>query len=177
MAARKAGQSAGTITAPVHLGDSMQLRYDNSELDAQGYITLDTGEKLPGRSDTVRFQIPLSLARRTEFFDNLMIDLSGAIERGDDATRVLDSNGIADGPERQTMETVIADMQALHDDNRNHVWAYYLRNMTRPAVIAEEKVDAIIGNPPWLTYKDSADIIREELEIAEQSALSDLGRQ
>ena len=44
MAARAAGQSAGTITAPVHLGDSMQLRYDNSELDAQGYITLDTGE-------------------------------------------------------------------------------------------------------------------------------------
>ena len=62
MAARFAGQSAGTITAPVHLGDSMQLRYDNSQLDAQGYITLDTGEKLPGHNDDVRFQIPLSLA-------------------------------------------------------------------------------------------------------------------
>ena len=35
--------------------------------------------------------------------------------------------------------------------------------MIRPAVIAEDKVDRIIGNPPWLTYNQSADIIREEL--------------
>ena len=35
--------------------------------------------------------------------------------------------------------------------------------MIRPAVIAEEKVDRIIGNPPWLTYGQSADIIRQEL--------------
>ena len=92
-----------------------------------------------------------------------MIDLSDAIERGDDAHRVLDNFGIAGGPERQTMERVIADMRALHHENRNHVWAYYLRNMTRPMVISEGKVDAIIGNPPWLTYNQSADIIREEL--------------
>ena len=37
MAARKAGY-ADAITAPVYLGDSMQLRYDNRMLDAQGYI-------------------------------------------------------------------------------------------------------------------------------------------
>ena len=163
MAARAAGQAAETITAPVHLGDSMQLRYDNSELDGQGYITLDTGETLPGESGTVRFQIPLSLARQTEKFDNLMIDLSDAIERGDDASRVLDGHGVTAPAERQPIEAAVANMQALHQANRNHVWAYYLRNMTRPMVIAEGKVDAIIGNPPWLTYDQSADIIREEL--------------
>ena len=41
--------------------------------------------------------------------------------------------------------------------------------MIRPAVIAEEKVDRIIGNPPWLTYNQSTDIIRAELrEMSEQ---------
>ena len=163
MAARDAGQSAETITAPVYLGDSLQLRYDNSELDAQGYITLDTRETLPGQSGAVRFQIPLSLARRTETFDNLMIDLSDAVERGDDARRVLDNHGVTSPAEREPMAAVIANMQALHRENRNHVWAYYMRNMTRPTVIAERKVDVIIGNPPWLTYDQSADIIREEL--------------
>ena len=54
-------------------------------------------------------------------------------------------------------------LQELHAAGRNHVWAYYIRNMIRPAVIAEEKVDRIVGNPPWLTYGQSADIIREEL--------------
>ena len=169
MAARNAGQSADAITAPVHLGDSLQLRYDNSQLDAQGYITLDTGETLPGQSDSVRFQIPLSLARQTERFDNLMIDLSDAIERGGDPQRVLDNHEVTEPAERDPMAAVAANMQALHRGNRNHVWAYYLRNMTRPTVIAEEKVDAIIGNPPWLTYDQSADIIREELKSLSQS--------
>ena len=60
-------------------------------------------------------------------------------------------------------------MQELHAADRNHVWAYYIRNMIRPAVIAEEKVDRIIGNPPWLTYGQSADIIRTELrEMSEK---------
>ena len=54
-------------------------------------------------------------------------------------------------------------MRKLHAADRNHIWAYYLRNMVRPAVIAEQKVDAIVSNPPWLTYSNSADIIREEL--------------
>ena len=169
MAARNAGQSGETITAPVHLGDSMQLRYDNSELDAQGYITLDTGETLAGQSGPVRFQVPLSLARDTERFDNLMIDLSDAIERGDDTDRVLDNYGVTNPAERAPMATTVANMQSLHRDNRNHVWAYYLRNMARPMVIAEGKVDAIIGNPPWLTYDQSADIIREELKSLSQS--------
>ena len=60
-------------------------------------------------------------------------------------------------------------MRDLHAADRNHVWAYYIRNMIRPAVIAEEKVDRIIGNPPWLTYGQSADIIRTELrEMSEK---------
>ena len=169
MAARHAGQADGLITAPVHLGDSMQLRYNNSELDAQGYITLDTGENLPGQSDTVRFQIPLSLARQTEDFELLMLAISDAIQRGDDARRTLADFGIAEGAERDTMDAVIANMQALYDDGRDHVWAYYLRNMTRPRVISEGKVDAIIGNPPWLTYNQSADIIREELRAMSET--------
>ena len=175
MAARDSGPAGGTITAPVHLGDSLQLRYDNSELDAQGYITLDTREKLDGQNDYVRFQVPLSLARDTERFENLMLDLSDAIERGDDANQVLDKHAVTSPAEREPMAAAIANMEALHNDNRNHVWAYYLRNMTRPTVIAEGKVDAIIGNPPWLSYNESAGIIRNELEIAEPEPLPDMG--
>jgi hypothetical protein len=164
MAARSAGQSAETITAPVYLGDSMQLRHDSSQLDGQGYITLDTRETLPGQTGNIEFRIPLSLARDTERFDGLMLEISAAIEKGDETVRILNNYGVTGGPERETMQATIANMRALHDDKRNHVWAYYLRNMTRPTAIAERKVDAIIGNPPWLTYNQSADIIREELK-------------
>ena len=161
---RKARQPGDTIAAPIHLGDSMQLRYDNSGLDAQGYITLDTRETLTGQSGPVEFRIPLTLARQTDKFDNLMMAIADAIENGDDTARILDRYSVTAPAERQPLEATIANMTALHQINRNHVWTYYLRNMTRPMVIAADKVDAIIGNPPWLAYNQSADIIREELK-------------
>ncbi len=157
------------ITAPIHLGDSMQLRHDNSALDAQGYITLDTGETLPNQSGNVQFRIPLSLAQQTDRFENLMLEISHAIQNGHDTNRILDRYRITRPSERDPMNDTIANMTALHHLNRNHVWTYYLRNMIRPTVIAQSKVDAIIGNPPWLTYRQSADIIREELQSLSQN--------
>ena len=162
MAVRASAAAHADVTAPIHLGDSLQLRYDNSELTAQGYIELKTGEKLEGRE--INFQIPLSLARHTERFDNLMLEIATAIDKGDDTDRILERYGITDEAERTPLETSISNMEAMHAVNRNHVWAYYLRNMIRPAVISEQKVDVIVGNPPWLTYSQSADIIRDELK-------------
>ena len=54
-------------------------------------------------------------------------------------------------------------MQRLHDKGRNHIWAYYARNMVRPVVLSRSKVDVVIGNPPWINYNQTADILREEL--------------
>ena len=62
------------------------------------------------------------------------------------------------------MTQTAEQMRKLQAIERDHVWAYYLRNMVRPAVISEKRVDAIVGNPPWLTYSRSSDIVREELE-------------
>src|SRR3546814_6246173 len=46
-------------------------------------------------------------------------------------------------------------MCRLHDEGRDHIWAYYVRNLARPMWLAREgnKVDLIIGNPPWLAYR------------------------
>ena len=62
------------------------------------------------------------------------------------------------------MTQIAEQMQKLQAIERDHVWGYYLRNMVRPAVISEQRVDAVVGNPPWLTYNRSSDIVREELE-------------
>ena len=43
--ARSENPNLPDITAPVHLGDSMQLRYDNSRITGQGQITLNAREK------------------------------------------------------------------------------------------------------------------------------------
>ena len=161
-AARAWGGETGTVSAPIYLGDSMQLRYDTGTLTAGQYIELETGETLPNRTGKVTFSIPKELARQQADIDRLISEMATAIDEGKNAEPIADRYQMSDEC-RQRMKAVAALMTELHAADRNHVWAYYIRNMIRPAVIAEEKVDRIIGNPPWLTYGQSADIIREEL--------------
>ena len=87
-----------------------------------------------------------------------------AIERGDDPLLALDDHGINDPAERGLLEQTVATMARLHDEGRNHIWAYYTRNMVRPVALSRSKVDVVIGNPPWLSYRNTASILRDELE-------------
>ena len=151
------------IAPPVYLGDSLQLRYERNVLTRPDHITLRTTEQMPGQTDTVAFDIPMSLARESDRFDPLLLDLAQAVVQGTDTDAVLDRHQITDPVERKTMTQTAEQMRKLQAIERDHVWAYYLRNMVRPAVISEQRVDAIVGNPPWLSYNKSADIVREEL--------------
>ena len=167
-AARAEGTGTGAVSAPIYLGDSMQLRYDTGTLSASQSIELETHETLPDHTAPIIFSIPRELARQQADIDRLISAMATAIDEGRNAEQVADSYQMSDAC-RQSIKAVAALMAELHAADRNHVWAYYIRNMIRPAVIAEQKVDRIIGNPPWLTYGQSADIIRTELrEMSEK---------
>ena len=161
--ARALGNSLPPIVPPIHLGDSLQLRYDRRTLMNHGSITILTSEVSTKTGREVQFRIPISLAKRTEAFDRIMLAVADEVKRDGNPIEVLESLCDADESERATLRDTVRLMQELHVDGRDHVWAYYLRNMVRPAVISESKVDVIVGNPPWLTYANSADIVREEL--------------
>ena len=161
--AARYGGHQNDISPPIYLGDSLQLRYERNVLTRPDHITLRTTEQLPGQTDTVAFDIPMSLARESERFDPLLLDLAQAVVHDIDPDAVLGQHRITDSIERETMTQTAEQMRKLQAIGRDHVWAYYLRNMVRPAVISEQRVDAIVGNPPWLTYSRSSDIIREEL--------------
>ena len=38
-------------------------------------------------------------------------------------------------------------------DGRDSIWAYILKNLSRPLVLAEKGFDVVVGNPPWLAYR------------------------
>ena len=167
-AARDEGTGAGAVSAPIYLGDSMQLRYDTGTLSANKFIELETHETIPGHTDPIIFSIPKEMARQQANMDRLISEIATAIDEGQSTEHLADAYPISEEC-RRSIRKVAALMKDLHSDDRNHVWAYYIRNMIRPAVISEEKVDRIIGNPPWLTYSQSADIIRTELrEMSER---------
>ena len=112
---------------------------------------------------------PVSLVEQAETFDALMSDVAEAIENGDDPTLALDDNQITDSGERQTLGETISTMQRLHAEGRNHIWAYYTRNLVRPVALSRSKVDVIVGNPPWLNYNQTVSTLRTELERQSRS--------
>ena len=147
------------MTVPIYLGDALQLRFRTGDMFAQHNVTLQVGDE---RNTELVF--PVSLVERADNFDALMGDVAEAIESGDDPTFALDDHGISDPGERQALEQTIDTMQKLHGEGRDHIWAYYTRNLVRPVALSRNKVDVIVGNPPWLIYRNTASTLRTELE-------------
>ena len=48
-------------------------------------------------------------------------------------------------------------MVDLIKQRRDTVWAFILKNAFRPAFLRRTKIDVIVGNPPWLSFRDIAE--------------------
>ena len=147
-----------SLSIPVYLGDALQLRYREDMFSATE-VTIQTMDE-----ENTELVFPVSLVERAENFDALMGDVSDYVEGGEDPFLALDDNHIDDPVERETLRNTIAAMQSLHDRGRDHIWAYYIRNMVRPVALSRSRVDVVIGNPPWINYNQTADVLRTELE-------------
>ena len=148
-----------SMSIPVYLGDALQLRFRTGDMFAERTITIQTMDE-----DEPELVFPVSLVERAEDFDAFMGDVSAYIEEGTDPFLALDENHISDSEERSAVEEVISSLQRLHDLKRDHIWAYYTRNMVRPVALSRARVDVVIGNPPWINYNQTFDILRTELE-------------
>ena len=155
---------AANVTVPVYLGDALQLRFRTGDMFAEHNVTIQVEDE-----ENTELVFPVSLVERAETFDALMSDIAEAIEKDDDPTLALDDHQITESGERQTLRETIAAMQRLHAEGRNHIWAYYTRNLVRPVALSRSKVDVIVGNPPWLNYNQTVSTLRTELERQSRS--------
>ena len=147
-----------SLSVPVYLGDSLLLRLRVGDMIAESEI------RIPVEDDNGTTLIfPRSLVDRADEFDRLMNAVAGAIEAGDDPAATLARYDLRPR-ERTVMERTTAAMRRLHDEGRNHIWAYYTRNLIRPLTLTRNRVDVIVGNPPWLNYRNTANVLRSELE-------------
>lgn len=158
------GQSVNA-TVPVYLGDSLQLRAETSGMFAQQTVTIPVPD--PPDSDVEfnrELEFPRALVEQADWFDNLMTRMANAIENGEDPAWALDDEQIGSGSDREMLEKTAALLQQLHEEGRDHIWAYYTRNLVRPVALRADPVDVIVGNPPWITYNKTQAVVREELE-------------
>ena len=150
---------ATNVTVPIYLGDALQLRFRTGDMFAQHNVTVQVEDE-----QNTALVFPVSLVEQAETFDALMGDVAEAIERDEDPYLALDDHHINGEVERQTLKATIESLQMLHNEGRNHIWAYYTRNLVRPVALSLSKVDVVIGNPPWLNYNQTIGTLRTELE-------------
>ncbi len=150
--------SRGSIQVPVYLGDSMQWQSQETSLFSEGNLLVQVDNDAQLFTEDLIF--PDSLLDDASSFDQLISELSNKASQRDPGdpvpslSSVFQRYGIAEADKTMLTDT-FKTMCSLHDQRRDHIWGYYIRNLARPLWLAklQQRVDLLIGNPPWLAYR------------------------
>ncbi len=142
------------ISIPVYLGDSLQWSVDEEfGRDLRIYVPED--KKTGAQRKQLVF--PGSICQDSIKFDTIlrkMIDLAGKYKESEVFNSWIQSQNIADDSEKKRLSKTYKTLLELQKEERNHIWGYVARNLTRPIWLSSEKqkADIVIGNPPWLKF-------------------------
>ncbi|MFJ3214803.1 N-6 DNA methylase [Kitasatospora sp. NPDC086801] len=149
----------GPISVPVYLGDSIQWDQRTDLID-HGHLVIQTGTGNQLFANDLRF--PENLLQDASRFDAIVNELA---DKAADPHRnqsklpslvsVFKRHGVSGEADRDELTEAFRILCTLVDEDRNHIWSYYVRNLARPMWLsrAENRVDVLIGNPPWLSYR------------------------
>jgi SAM-dependent methyltransferase len=148
------------FNVPVYLGDSLQWSQEQGlqkrTLMSANMLTIPTGTGDQRFASELLF--PDTLLADAGRFDRLVTELADrASQRPSDTVPSL-LETFRRYPMSEADQATITEtfhvMCQLHDSGRDHIWAYYVRNLARPTLLSEEgnRVNIVLGNPPWLTY-------------------------
>jgi hypothetical protein len=146
------------ISVPVYLGDSVQWKIAHSIFNDDGLtVPTDDGKAL----FSAELFFPAATLVDPTRFDRLvseLIEKATNRERGSKplpAIKALLNRYGLNETDQDAVTTTFRELCDLHDNHRNHIWGYYVRNLARPLWLTrdEGKVDRVVGNPPWLSYR------------------------
>ena len=155
------------VSAPIYLGDSLQLRAEARQLFDLDRVTIQIEDASDGELEHhLVLEFPLALVEQSDWFDQTLAAITQHIESGQNPVWALDADG---GFERgsadyQMLEATARTLERLHAEGRDHIWGYYVKNLVRPVALRREPVDVVVGNPPWITYNRTEATLREEHE-------------
>ncbi|MCJ2130911.1 N-6 DNA methylase [Methylobacterium sp. E-045] len=145
----------GDISLPVYLGDALQwnVKRDAFESDLVVEVPRDPRE---GRRGAPTLRFPLGLCADPPLFDRVVTAMHDASEAGRTAevfARGLAGLGVP-ADQHPTLITTFTIYDRLRRAGRDHVWGFFARNLSRPVALSDgARVDVVIGNPPWLSYR------------------------
>lgn len=145
----------GEISLPVYLGDALQwnVKREAFESDLVIEVPRDPREGKKG-SPTLRF--PLGLCAEPALFDRVLTAIHDASEGERNADAFMRQLTALNVPadQRETLRSTFTTYDRLRRAGRDHIWGFVARNLSRPVALSEgSRVDVVIGNPPWLSYR------------------------
>ncbi len=166
---RLAAPDRRPLRIPVFLGDSIQWG-QRGDIFASETLNVSTDDGAEMFADQLRF--PQRLLDDADTFDALVADMAELAtdrERGQDAPSIAGlarRHGLS-GTDLETVEATFKTMCRLHDEHRDHIWGYYVRNLARPAWLArkENRRTVLVGNPPWLAYRYMTDAMKAVFQL------------
>ncbi len=160
------------LSIPVYLGDSLQWNTEEVLTGQTVRVRVPPQgteeEKDPAKVPNLTF--PIRLATNPALFDAVLNQMLRLSEEKAPAS-VLE-NWTEQFPKeeippemRSTLISTYKNLRRLRTEKRNHIWGYVARNLSRPVWLATagQKVDVIIGNPPWLAYRDMSSEMQKRL--------------
>jgi SAM-dependent methyltransferase len=146
------------LHVPVYLGDAVQWRTPEANLWTQDGLTIAVDDGAQLWASNLHF--PDRMLDDAGQFDRLVEELAdkAANRTAGSAAPSLSATFTRFGvhpDDRAAITQTFETMCRLHDEGRDHVWSYYVRNLARPTWLArpENHVDRLVGNPPWLAYR------------------------
>lgn len=148
----------GPIQVPVYLGDAVQWRREEPDLFSGGDLIVEVDDQRQLFAFELRF--PEGLLDDPGRFNQIvesMTKLAGRRKPGAPVPKLsglYQLHAVPPGA-HETLDATFRTLCDLHDQGRDHIWSYYVRNLARPWWLALEqnRVDVLVGNPPWLAYR------------------------
>ncbi len=148
----------GPIQVPVYLGDAVQWRREAKDLFVKDHLVIETDDRAQLFESELKF--PESLLEDPARFNQLVENMAKLASNRKPGSTPPTLSGLyqrlAVPPDaRPTLDATFQTLCDLHDDGRDHIWSYYVRNLARPWWLAQpaNRVDVLVGNPPWLAYR------------------------
>jgi hypothetical protein len=172
----------GPFNLPVYMANSVVLPKELHELQGQLKVYgVDIAYLMRnGKKRKVTLRIPVSVAKDPRLLDPIIScvgDYARAMSDGAAPDREEFINnllraapqiaGLTDA--EAAFDVLLHTSEAMHTlkkDGKDSIWTFILRNIYRPAFLAAHPFDAVVGNPPWLSFRYVQDVdYQSELKI------------
>jgi hypothetical protein len=144
------------ISIPVYLCDSVVPPDREPETD-QPQTELFAADTVVFRTHEHDYVFPLSMRNKDridQFTSLVMLGLRGKMDSAE-FQRLLGNRMPMPATEAACLLDVYAKIKQLDDENRDGIWAHYIKNAFAPVYVG--RFDFVVGNPPWIRWGYLAD--------------------